>query len=430
MTIPQKPNALSVLKNYNFRLLWIGQGTSLLGDQFFMIALPWLVLKLTNDPLALGTVLALIGIPRAIFMLVGGAVADRYTPRAIMLASDVLRLVLTILLAVMILFGWLQLWTLYIMALIFGTISGFFSPASGAMIPLLVKPEELTLSNSIYQGTSYLTGFIGPVLAGGLIALFAHAKTAQTSAEMTGIAVAIAVDAFTFLVSVATLSLMKWQGIIKPQPKTAVNIFTSIKEGIKYLWRDDLLRTMFILMVAANFIFVGPMMVGIPVLADTRLSGGAAAYGTIMGAFGGGNLLGILSTSSLLQIMRKRLRTFMAAVIASFGLALGLMGVLSSTLIAFVILLIVGLGNGVLAITLMTFLQRKTPKEMLGRVMSLVLLAGVGLVPISQALTGALIKLSLTGLFVGAGILMLIVALWLALQPIMRTIHQVLTSES
>jgi MFS family permease len=430
MTDQPKPTALSVLKNYNFRLLWIGQGTSLLGDQFFMIALPWLVLKLTNDPLALGTILAMIGIPRAVFMLVGGAIADKYSPRVIMLVSDLLRLVLTILLAVMILTGWLQLWTLYVLALLFGTISGFFSPASGAMMPLLVKPEELTISNSIYQGTSYLSSFIGPVLAGGLIALFAHARTAQSGAEMTGIAAAMLVDAFSFLVSVATLILMKWQGILKPQAKNAGNIFTSVKEGIAYLWCDDLLRTLFILLVAANFLFVGPMLVGIPVLADMRLSGGAAAFGTVMGGFGIGNMLGILLTSNLIRVVGKRMGALMVVVIASFGLALGLMGVVTSTLVAFVFLLIVGLGNGVLGITLITFLQRKTPKEMLGRVMSLVLLAGVGLQPISQALTGALIKLSLTVVFVGTGILMLLVAIWLALQPVTRTIHQVLTEDS
>ena len=79
---------------------------------------------------------------------------------------------------------------------------------------------------------------------------------------------------------------------------------------------------------------------------------------------------------------------------------------------------------------MITFLQRKTPKEMLGRVMSMVMLAGVGLVPISQALTGAFIKLSLTGLFVGAGSLMLLVTVWMALQPLTRTIHQMLTAES
>jgi MFS family permease len=424
MTDQPKPTAAGILKNYNFRMLWIGQGTSLLGDQFFMIALPWLVLKLTDDPLALGTVLALIGIPRALFMLVGGAVTDRYTPRTIMLTSDILRLFLTILLTIMILTNWLQLWTLYLLALIFGGISGFFIPASSAIMPLLVQPEELTISNSIYQGTSYLSSFIGPILAGGLIALFAHTKTGTSNAEMTGIGAAIAFDALTFLISVVTLLLMKWQSILKPQAKDSGNILASIQEGIAYLWRDPLMRMMFILMVAANFLFVGPVLVGIPVLADTRLVEGAAAYGIIMGAYGGGNLLGILLTSKALQVLSKHMEAFIVGVIASFGVGLVLMAGVNSTPVAFTILLVLGIGNGVLAITLMTFLQRQTPKEMLGRVMSLVMLAGVGLVPISQALSGALIKLSLAGVFVGAGILILMVAVWLALQPAMHSIDQ------
>src|SRR5690349_12235851 len=92
-----------LLRIRNFRLLWIGQSTSLLGDQFYLIALPWLVLKLTGDPLTLGTVLALAGIPRALFMLVGGAFTDRFSPRTIMLLSDLLRMVLSMLLAIFVL---------------------------------------------------------------------------------------------------------------------------------------------------------------------------------------------------------------------------------------------------------------------------------------------------------------------------------------
>src|SRR5258707_9061731 len=84
----------SPLSVRNFRLLWIGEGISLLGDQFYMIALPWLVLQLTGSPLALGTVMALAGIPRALFMLVGGAFVDRFSPHAVMLASNFARLVL------------------------------------------------------------------------------------------------------------------------------------------------------------------------------------------------------------------------------------------------------------------------------------------------------------------------------------------------
>lgn len=133
-------------------------------------------------------------------------------------------------------------------------------------------------------------------------------------------------------------------------------------------------------------------MVGIPVLANSRLSEGAAAYGTIMGGLGGGNLLGILLTSKAVRIINHRLGNFMTAVIVSFGVSLGLLGLVKATWVAFVILFAVGIGNGVLNVTGITFLQRQTPKEMLGRMMSLIMLANVGLLPISQALSGALIN--------------------------------------
>src|ERR1051326_3321208 len=92
-------NPANPLRVRNFQLLWIGEGISLLGDQFYLIALPWLVLQLTGSALALGTVLALASIPRAVFMLIGGAFVDRYSPRLIMLASNFARFVLVALMA-------------------------------------------------------------------------------------------------------------------------------------------------------------------------------------------------------------------------------------------------------------------------------------------------------------------------------------------
>src|SRR6185295_14141728 len=88
----QKP--ASPLSVRNFRLLWIGESISLLGDQFYMIALPWLVLQLTGSALALGSVMALAGIPRALFMLIGGVLVDRFSPRAVMMMSNFARFVL------------------------------------------------------------------------------------------------------------------------------------------------------------------------------------------------------------------------------------------------------------------------------------------------------------------------------------------------
>ena len=122
---------LRALKDRDYRLLFSGQAVSYLGDQFHLVALPWLVLTLTHDPLQLGFVLAAAGIPRAALMLVGGAWADRFSPRAIMLVSDTLRTVVTFALVAAIASGHPQMWMVYGLAIAFGVVSGFFMPAAG-----------------------------------------------------------------------------------------------------------------------------------------------------------------------------------------------------------------------------------------------------------------------------------------------------------
>ena len=102
----------NILRIRNFRLLWIGEGISLLGDKFYMIALPWLVLSLTGNALAVGTVFAMAGIPRALFMLIGGALTDRFTPRKLMIGSNLARMIFTGLLAILVLTNLIQLWML------------------------------------------------------------------------------------------------------------------------------------------------------------------------------------------------------------------------------------------------------------------------------------------------------------------------------
>ena len=149
--------------------MFAGVATSLLGDQFALIATPWLVLQLTGDPLALGIVLALEGIPRALFMLFGGAVTDRFSPRVIMLASDIARFVLATLMAIVVFTGTVQLWMVYAFSLGFGLVAGFAVPAGNSIVPMLVKEKDLQAGNSLVMGVGQLVGFIGPFLAGILI---------------------------------------------------------------------------------------------------------------------------------------------------------------------------------------------------------------------------------------------------------------------
>ena len=168
LTSARNPMA-RVMSLRDFRLLFAGATTSLLGDQFALIATPWLVLQLTGDPFVLGIVLALEGIPRAVFMLLGGAITDRLSPRLIMMIADIIRFVLTVLMAFVVFSGIVQIWMLYVFGLGFGLVAGFAIPAENTMVPMLVDEQDLQAGNSIMMGISQLAGFIGPTVAGILI---------------------------------------------------------------------------------------------------------------------------------------------------------------------------------------------------------------------------------------------------------------------
>lgn len=401
----------------NFRLLWIGQGISLLGDQFQFIALPWLVLKLTGDGFTIGTVMAIAGIPRALFMLVGGALTDRFSPRRVMLLSNLLRMMLVLGLALLVLTGTITLWMVYLFALGFGLADAFFYPAQSSILPRIVENEQLQLANSITQGTAQISLFAGPVLAGGLIA--AMSRSTAPGGSLEGVGLALIFDALTFLASVGTLWAMRVEGETAHEGE-AESVISAIGDGLRYVWDDTVLRTIFFLIAAADFLIVGPIDVGIPLLADTRLAGGAAAYGTIMSAFGAGSLVGIGLAGALPRPPARVLGTVLLVVWSFVGLALAPLGLLSHTIIIAGLMLVAGAANFYVIIIFMTWLQERVPELMLGRVMSLMMFFSTGLLPVSMALSGALLDLSIEWVFGGAGVLMAALALLAMLNPSVR----------
>src|SRR5262245_40885631 len=195
----QKP--ASPLSVRNFSLLCIGEEISLLVDQFYLIALPWLVLQLTGSALALGTILALASIPRAVFMLVGGALVDRFSPRSVMIWSNFARLVLVALLSVLVLTNIIGIEMLYVFALAFGLADAFYFPAQTAIVPQVLSEDQLQAGNTFVQGTAMLSFFLGPFLAGALNALLGGGGGGGGGGDMQGIAIAFAIDALSFVAS-------------------------------------------------------------------------------------------------------------------------------------------------------------------------------------------------------------------------------------
>ncbi len=424
-------NAVSrnLLRIRNFRLLWIGEGISLLGDQFYLIALPWLVLSLTGNALAVGAVLAIAGIPRALFMLVGGALTDRFTSRTLMINSNLARMILTGSLAALVITNAIQLWMLYVTALLFGLVDAFFFPAQTSIVPKLLDKDQLQAGNAMIQGTAQLSMFIGPILAGATISWLdggtAHSAMGRAPGIAPGIALAFALDALSFIASIAMLSLMRIEngssgaengGVKKPEG----SVIASIREGLLYVWKDAALKIVFPITMGLNILINGPFAVGIPVVARTRFPEGATAFGFILSMFGGGALLGTVLAGVLPKLPKKWLVTVPLSVISLMGIGLAVIGLSQTLSIASGTALVMGTANGYANIMLITWLQQKVAPEMTGRIMSLVMFAAVGLNPISTALAGVLIGRSATVLLVCAGISMTLFTLSAAFSPAVR----------
>ena len=423
----------SLFRSANFRLLWGAGGLSSIGDQFDLIAFPWLVLLLAGDPLAVGTVIAVGNAPTVLFMLLGGGLVDRFSPRRIMQASNLLRLLLGSSLAALILTGHIALWLIYPLALLKGLADALYYPAQGALLPRVVAPGQLRQANAVVHTTFELSGILGPALAGALIALFSNGGGMPAAAGLpgggaadaglTGLALVFAGVAVVFLLSALLLTALRLDkaaaDAADPDPETG-GILRSIGQGLKFVRADAAMFTLFLLIAGIELLIEGPVIVGIPILANSKMPQGALALGVIVSAYAGGALIGS-ALAGLLPAPKRGLGLLLIFLFALSGLLVMPFGFLTSMLLAAVIALIIGLGGGYTDVIFATWLQARTPRRMLGRVMSLLMIATVGLGPVSNVLAGALIKLSLEGVFVGAGALIALLCLAVGCRREVRT---------
>jgi MFS family permease len=306
---------------------------------------------------------------------------------------------------------------LYAFGLGFGLVAGFAIPAENSILPMLLAERDLQAGNSVVMGVNQLVGFVGPTLAGIVIAQFAGSPF--------GVGLAFAIDALSFAVSAVALWCIRGaRRIASAEDARKETVWDSIVAGVNYVWQDPALRLMFIALTLLNFLLVGPLLVGIPVLADQRLAEGAVAFGLLMSAYAGGNLVGYVGAAVLPRPSGLLMRAILIATQIAFGVVLGLLGVIPNTWLDFALMLGMGLGNGYIGITLFTWIQTRTPKAMLGRVMGLVMFSNIGLLPISQAISGVVSSWNLTLLFGLAGGLILLVTVWVAFQPAFKTFSE------
>lgn len=411
-----------IFANRNFGLLFCGSSISMLGDQFTLVALPWLVLKLTGDPAALGLVLAAMALPRAIFMLIGGAVVDRMSPRLVLLGARGINALLITLLAALVLFGTIQMWMIYVIALGIGLSTAFAYPAGSSILPQLLPPQQLQSANALVMAMRQLSMFAGPALAGLVISAGARGGQTQSFADANGLGLAFGIDATSFLFSLGSLLLIRVHSDFHPKASSG-GVLANVASGIRMVWSDLPLRA-FILYVAAVSVFVGgPIQVGLPVLADTRLDLGAASLGILMTANGGGMLLGSFASGIATRLMKVRLGLMVLIIDSIAGLAVAALALVHSTIGGAFLIAATALLEGIAQIAMISWIQRRVAPEMMGRTMSVLMFTFMGLGPISAAVAGALLKLiSLTTLFAGAGLSLTAIALICLGSPALRSI--------
>jgi MFS family permease len=392
---PETRKPWRVFASGAFRKLWLAMTLSLIGEFFNYIAMAWLVLQLTGSSLALGAVLTVQAVPRALLMLVGGALADRLSARLTMATSMGLRVACTAPLAILVLTGHVQLWEVYVFSALFGVFGAFFYPSQSAITPQVVSSADLEAANAVMNVTRQASVIGGPALAGLLVAA-------------AGSGWAFAVDAACYLIGTA---VVLWLPASQARPegggaKKGLGLAGQITDGIRYAWSDVGIRATLLIIAAVDFSANGALEVGLPTLSHGRFSAGAAGLGFLFGAWGVGATVGAAAAG----IIRppKRMGWLIVAVCAWIGAGIAVIGVVPTLAPATAVLGLTGIATGVINTYGVSWLQRRTDPAMQGRVMSLVMLASVGLVPISLAVSGAIAEVNPTLLFLVAGGLILL----------------------
>jgi len=369
---------MAPLRHTSFRLLLAGELVSNFGDGIFLVALPWYVLAHHGGALRLGAVLTAYGVPRTALLVVGGHASDRYRPWTVMLAANCARGVAVSALAATAATGTANGRVVIVLAVVFGAAEGMFIPASEAIVPALLARSELQAGNALISGTTQLSQLAGPALGGLLVALFGPAE-------------GFALDAVTFAISALTLVGVHRDGLT---PTTAPSLGDPSAKTmtLSALLAQPIVRLMLITDALINLGSTGMGRVALPALARGPMHLHATGYGALSAAMGAGLLLGTIIAASIPSAQRPFLLASLVLLPAAPLIAAlpdgG--GLIPTAIILVAAFTLIAIGN----LQLITGLQQWARPELLGRVTGILMLASVGMMPLSTLLAGLVIHLT------------------------------------
>ena len=344
------------LRHRNYRLLWVNHLATMSGYWILVMAQGWLVLQLTDSAFWVGLVAFIVGIPGLFLSPFGGLYADRLDRRKLMLFGHGMSVLLIFLLATLVSTGVIAIWHIAAILVLLGTVWALTDPASMAIIPSLVTPDDLMNATAMNSLSWQLSRFIGPAVAGVLIGLVAIGGTFYGA----GIASVVAFLLLSRMRSPATVTTSR------------TSIGKDIKEGLSYI-KSNKVALMLILLMAVVALFALPYVWLMPVFARDVLGVGEAGYSQLMMAVGAGGLVGAITAAKLGDFKRKGWLLIGSAL--TFTVTLILFAMSRSFPLSLVLSVIIGGANGIFGAVTNALLLSIIPDQFRGRVMGLFLIS-------------------------------------------------------
>ncbi|MGW6569067.1 MFS transporter [Streptomyces sp. NPDC054975] len=356
---------------------WLGAySASTLGDSVYHLALSWTAVR-NGTPAEAGLVMAVSAVPRAVLMLGGGVVADRFGPRRVVVLSDAVRCLVVMAVAAFLFVSSPPLWVLAVLALVFGAVDALFLLAVGALPPRIAPHDQLARVQGM-RGLAQRAALVLGAPLGGLAVV------------LGGQAGAFGVAGLLFAVSLPLLLALRLTPLPEDTGVKSSTAFRDLVDGLRYLRRHRVLGPLMIVIALSDLGFVGPLNIGLALLADER-GWGAAGIGWILAGCGAG-----AAAASLLLAVRGRVPragAVMGATIAVGAVSIAALAYVPSLPLAVAVALSVGLLAGLSGALCGALIQTECDPAYLGRVTAVSGFVSLGIAPLSFPLTGAAVGL-------------------------------------
>jgi MFS family permease len=378
---------LAALRSRDFRLLWLSQSASVIGDSLVIVAIGLYVTRLTGDPSDVGIVLTAYAGPLVVFVLFGGVIADRLPRQLVMVVADVVRCVAHGVLAALIATGAVRVWHMVVIGLVYGAAQAFFQPAYTGLVPQTVPEHDIQAAQALGGVSRELAEFASPALATILVL-------------GVGGAAAFGLDAATFAVS--ALTVVRIRARTRGEPGERSTVLGELREGWaavrerSWVWGTICAFSTALLVALAPFLVLGAAV-------SRDVYGTEAVFGFTNAAWGVGTI-----TGALVGARWRPHRPMLYGMVASLAWpgAIAVFAVGPPLAVLFPVMAVAGTGIGLFAVWWETALAQRIPPHLLSRVSAWDWMGSLALLPLGYLLSGPVGRmLGGTDVLVGGGVI-------------------------